>query len=719
MIMKKSRIFLIVVAILLILQPRISAQDRAVGIQKPEGKVSFNFVDVELPVLAKFVSEVTGVNLLFDEKFRGKVTVIAPSPLDVEEAFNLFTSVLELKGYTVVPAGVRAYKIMKASEARQKGLTVSEGRLPVNDSYIIRLVKLEHIPAKEAVQFLRPIVSKDGYIAALPAGNLILIVDSATNIKKLLHIIDGIDEPSTLQMPEIVFLKYAPAEDVAKILNEGFGAKTVRTPPKMKEAFRAVADTRLNAVILFGEPSLREQVKRLISLLDIPSTEAQGRINVYFLENADAEEMAEVLNGIVKGMKEKTTRRRPSASVKPEITGEIIITPDRATNSLVIVASPSDYRNLVEVIKKLDKRRRQVYVEAMIVEASIDKLKEIGARWRAIARNEGEPVVIGGVGILEPSAIERIIYGLTGLSVGGMGNFMEIPVTTISPEGTVTTTNLTVPGFAALFSLEEFRGAVNVLSTPQILTSDNEEAEIVVGENVPFITRRESEPTRTTSVFTTIERKDVGITLKIRPQITEGDYVRLEIYQEISSVKQEPNTEVLISLGPTTTKRATTTSVVVKDNQTVVIGGLMQERQEENIQKVPLLGDLPIVGYLFKTKSISKKKTNLLVFLTPHIIRDEASLSKITQDKGKEFFSEVRSDPRRQILLRFKPSVTEGERLQILTSKGLKVLRHLRGLDIYLVEPEDPLAEPSLVLEELRKMDEVEYAEPNRPIRIQ
>ncbi len=695
---------------------QVPSQD---GSSLKEQKVSLNFVDVELPVLAKFISEVTGKNFLFDEKFKGKVTIIAPSPLKIEDAFRLFTSVLELKGYTVVPSGVNVYKIMPATEARQKGLEIATAPLPVNDTYIVRLVKLNNISSKDAVKFLRPVVSKDGHISEFSSGNLLLLIDSASNIKKLLEIIETIDTPSTVQMPEIVFLKHAPAEEVAKILNEGFGSPVTRfKTPIQGSMFKAVADRRLNAVVLFGPANLRESMKKLISMLDIPSPEDQGRINVYFLENADAEEIAEVLNGIVKGIRSKETAKKSARKKSLEITGDIIITPDKATNSLIIVASPSDYRNLVEVIKKLDRRRRQVYVEAMIIEASIDKLKEIGARWRMIGRREGEPVVIGGVGILDPNAIQSIIYGLTGLSAGGLGNFMDIPVTRINSDGTVTTTNLTVPGFAALFSLEEFRGAVNILSTPQILTSDNEEAEIVVGENVPFITKRESDPTRTVSVFTTIERKDVGITLRIKPQITEGDYVRLDIYQEISAVKQEPNTEILISVGPTTTKRSTSTSVVVKDNQTVVIGGLMQEKEEEIVNKVPLLGDIPILGLAFRTKSISKKKTNLLVFLTPHIVRDAESLRELTEKKRRDFVSQHSTNYQRQILLRFKPDIDKNRAEEIIKAGGARIVKHLKGIDIYLIEAEED-RDPASVIEHLNSLPEVEYAEPNYPFRVQ
>ncbi len=701
------------------------------------GLVTFNFIDIELPVLAKFVSDVTGKNFIFDEQLKGKITIIAPSKLKIDDAFRLFTSVLELKGFTVTPSGVNAYKIIPSAVAKQKGTAVVSGRLPVNESYIVRLIPLKHISSEEALGFLRPVVSRDGHISAFTPGNLLLLIDSALNIEKVLKIIENIDRPSTVETPEIVYLRHAAAEDVARILNEGLKGMAKSPPRKVpfRSETRVVADTRLNAVVLFGPKGGRESMKRLIALLDVPSPEEQGRINVYFLENADAEELAKVLEGVVKSME---TARPPAAKkgVKPPgASARIVITPDEATNSLLIVASPSDYNNLVQVIKKLDRRRRQVYVEAMIVEASIDKLRELGARWRATAKHKGEPVVIGGVGILDPTAIQSVIYGLSGLTAGGMGNFIDIPVIQVDSDGTTTTSTLTVPGFAALFSLEEFSGVVNVLSTPQILTSDNKEAEIVVGENVPFITKRESDPSRTVSVFSSIERKDVGITLRITPQITEGDFVKLDIYQEISSVKQEPNTEVLISVGPTTTKRSTSTSVVVKDNQTVVIGGLMEEKKSATIDKVPLLGDLPLLGWIFKSESLTKEKTNLLVFLTPHIVRDAESMGRITEEKRREFDETLRSASggegasgtgggakeqpyvSGQILVRFQAGVTEDEAARIIAGQEAKVVKHLRDLDIYLIElPEGVSVEEAL--EAFNALEEVRYAEPNYTRRL-
>ncbi len=684
-------------------------------------KVTFNFVDVELSTVTKFISEITGKNFIFDERVKGSITIIAPSKLSVEDAFNLFTAVLELKGFTVIPSGVDAYKIIPAAEAKQRGLQISTEKLPVNESYIARLISLRYISSDDALKFLQPVVSKDGHISAFGPGNLLLVIDSGLNIEKVISIVEAIDQPSVGEEPEVIFLKYSSADTIVKILNEGItrGKRRVVPGQSAAEESKAVADPRLNAVIIFGDKGIRESLKGLIAILDVPSPEAQGRINVYFLENADATELSKVLEGILKGVQpvRQVASGVPGAPVTPfEAVGGITITPDKATNSLVIVASLADYQNLLQVIKQLDKRRKQVYVEAMIVEASIDKLRELGTKWRVTAEKDGEPVAIGGFGTMDATSLQNVIYGLTGLTAGGMGNFLDVPLTTVDSDGTITTTTLTIPGFAVLFSLNEFKGAINVLSTPQILTSDNKEAEIIVGENVPFITQRQGDLSTTTTVLTSVERKDVGITLRITPQITEGDYIKLDIYQEISAVKQE-STEILTTIGPTTTKRSTKTSVVVKDNQTVVIGGLMEEREEESLAKVPLLGDIPILGWLFKSKTMEKKKTNLLVFLTPHVVKGAEQLLTLTNNKQLEFAKSEERYKQGELLVRFNEETPEERISGILSVEGASVISVLEPKGLYLVK----LKKGQDVRDAVKifsNYNEVKYAEPNYMMKM-
>ncbi len=692
--------------------------------------VTFNFVDVELPVVTKFISDITGRNFIFDDKVKGKITIIAPTKLSVDDAYNLFTSVLQVKGFTVVPAGVDIYKIVPAAEARQQGMKITTEGRPVNEGYAARLVTLKHVSAEESLRFIQPLVSKDGYASSFGPGNLLLIVDSGLNIEKILSIVDLIDRPSAADVPEVVQLRYSSADTVARTLTDGlgkgkrpFGGQQAVSP----ETAVAIPDQRLNAVILFGDKGARESMKTLISLIDTPAPEAQGRVNVYFLENADATELAKVLEGMIKGAQSARPAQpgAPAAQVTPfEAAGGITITPDKASNSLVIVASPADYQNLAQVIKNLDKRRRQVYVEAMIIEASMDKLRDIGVQWRIAATKGGKPVAIGGFGTIDQSAFQNILQGLQGASVGGVGNFLNVPLTSVTSSGSIVTNVLTVPGFAALFSLNDFRDTVNVLSTPQILTSDNKEAEIVVGENVPFITQSQTNTsTAVTSsgaavsgIVNSIVRQDVGIILRITPQITEGDHVKLDIYEEISSVKNQSD-QLTISLGPTLTKRSTKTSVVVKDNQIVVIGGLMQENDEETVTKVPVLGDIPVLGNLFKTKTVTKNKTNLIIFLDPHIIKGPDRLGEITREKQKEFAASNEQFAEGELLVRFKEGVSDEEARSLIAQQGASVIKVIGTPPVYLVR----LKKGQTVKEALQTfldLHQVELAEPNYAVRM-
>ncbi|MHB8881340.1 MAG: type II secretion system secretin GspD [Thermodesulfovibrionales bacterium] len=682
---------------------------------KKTNNVAFNFVDVELPAVAKFISEITGKNFIFDDRVKGKITIIAPTKLSADDAFNLFTSVLEIKGFTLVPSGVDAYKIIPSTEAKQRGLAISTEGALVNEGYGARLLSLKHVSAEDALKFLQPLVSKDGHISLFGPGNLLLVVDSGLNIEKIMSLIELIDKPSLTETPEVVLLRHSSADAVVKILNDGLGRGRQRAVPGQQQGIEgalAVSDQRLNAVILFGDRTVRDSMKVLIGLIDTPSPEAQGRVNVYFLENADATDLAKVLEGMIKGMQ---APRQAAPGVQPqgspfEAAGGITITPDKATNSLLIVASPSDFQNLSQILRQLDKRRRQVYVEAMIVEATIDKLLDVGAKWRAIAKHNGDPVLIGGVGQIDSAALTSVVTGLAGMTMGGMGSFMSIPLTSII-NGEVKETPLNVPGFAALFNLSEFKDSINVLSTPQILTSDNKEAEIVVGENVPFIGRRERDLTTSNTVLSSIERKDVGITLRITPQITEGDYVKLDIFQEISSLKEDSE-NILTSIGPSTTKRSTKTSVVVRDNNTVVIGGLMQERDDVNVTKIPVLGDIPVLGYLFKQKKVGKTKTNLLVFLTPHVVKDAAVLDRITGDKQKEFAVAQNKYVQGELIVSFRPGTPDETARTLIASKGAVVLQMTAKPLTYRVRlKERQTVEEALA--EFRNLPEVETAEPD------
>lgn len=681
-----------------------SIASNAFGASKEEEKVTINFVDVDLPVVARFFSEITKKNFIFDERVKGKITIIAPSKISVDDAFNLFTSVLALKGFTFVQITSDSYKIIPTMEAKQRGMDISEERHPVNESYIARLIPLKDISAGEVIKFIRPMVSREGHASVFGPGNMLLVIDSGTNIEKIASIIEAVDRPSMGGAPEIIYLKHASAESVARILNEGISKKRQAASPQTlpDDTAKAIADQRLNAVILFGDKIEIGLMQSLISLLDVRSPEAQGIINVCFLENADATELSKVLESLVKV---KPTQPPAAAMTAFETVGGITITADKASNALVIVASPADYKNLFQVIKQLDKRRRQVFVEAMIAEVSIDKLLELGTKWRAAAMSEGEPVLVGGVGTVDASTISSILTGMTGLALGGVANYFMVPQEFIPGA----TSDMRIPGITALFNLSDFKGAVNVLSTPQILTSDNKEAEILVGENIPMISKRERDVTTTSTVLTSIERKDVGIMLKLTPQINEGEYVKLDIYQEISAQKQESE-NVIISVGPTMTKRSTKTSVVVKDKQSVVIGGLISEKDEDLVTKVPLLGDIPLLGWLFKYKSTNKKKTNLLIFLTPYIIKEPSSLALLSHSKLNDYIKNEKQYVADELLVTFREGVSGEAVREIITGQKAVIFKSMeeRVYHIKLDRGQD-LQE---AVNKFSSMPEVQKAEP-------
>jgi len=609
---------------------------------KKEGKIQLNFVDVDITTVANFISKITGKNFIYDDRITGKVTIVAPTKIDIDEAFDLFTSVLELKGYSTVFTGT-AYKIVPSGGIKQDPMKVVSNGFRVNDTYIARLVPLTFIQSQDVLPMIQPLISREGYVAAFGRGNSLLVIDSALNVDKILNILQLVDVEPRGYTPEVVYLKNGQAEAIAQTLRQirpgsrQSMTKMTPQPPTIGEGVGPVADKRLNALILFGSPAENAEYKRLIEILDVAPQEASSRINVYYLENAEASEMAKVLDGIIKPSGPAApgapgAAGAPAAALAAEFAGRIAITPDKASNSLIIMASFEDYQNLVQVIKKLDRRPRQVFVEAMIAEVSIDKTLSLGANWRAAATSHGRPLFIGGVGTIDASAIQNIVSGMTGFSLGGVANFLNIPVT--APDGTTTTLN--VPGFAALFNLSEFKDAVNVLSTPHILTSDNKEAEIMVGENVPFLSQFQASTTLGAPPVQSIERKDVGITLKIKPQISEGNYIKLDIYQEISALAPTASTGVSAT-DIITTKRSAQTSVVVRDRQTVVIGGLIQNKETKTVTKVPFLGDIPLLGWLFKSTTTENTKTNVLIYLTPTIVKDFQNLEELKERKKEEF----------------------------------------------------------------------------------
>ncbi|GAB7028189.1 type II secretion system secretin GspD [Geotalea toluenoxydans] len=600
--------------------------------------VVLNFSDVDISTMVKFISDLTGKNFVMDDRVKGKISVFSPAKLSTEEAFNVFTSVLELKGFTVVPAG-KVLKIVPTGAAKQSGMKIlsDKDRGPVNEAYVARIINLEHISSQEAMTFLQPMISKDGYISAFGPGNMLLLVDSSLNVQKILNILQLVDTDQKREGAELVFLKNASAESISSVIKEWLGGKDKGARPAGQQAAAptgtglVLADPRLNALILFGSAKDKEDIKKFIAQLDIVPPTTSSKVNVYYLENADATEVAKVLDGVVKGSSAAAAPGQPGAAAPQQSVfegGKISITPDKATNSLVIMASPTDYQNLLQVIQKLDRRNRQVFVQATIAEVSLDKARELGVQWGIFGGAVTSDGSVATAGVYDPMGTFSTIAG----AVSPIASLADISGLKLSGAA----------NFPAVLRALQSNGALNVLSTPNILTSDNKEAEIFVGENVPFRGSITYGASNQINPQQSIERKDTGITLKIKPMVSEGEYVKMDIYQEISAVKDATSTGAAADI--TTTKRSAKTSVVVKNTDTVVIGGLIQDQDQETISKIPFLGDIPVLGWLFKTKSLKRTKTNLLIVLTPYIIKDSVDMGKVSEMQKNRFSEQLKSD---------------------------------------------------------------------------
>lgn len=618
--------------------------------------VILNFADVDIATMVKFISDLTGKNFVMDERVKGKISVYSPAKLSNEEAFNVFTSVLELKGFTLIQSG-KVYKVVPTSSAKQSGtkLYSEKEKAPVNESYIARVITLENIAAAEAMTFLQPVISKDGHVSAFGPANMLLVVDSSFNLQKILAIVKLIDSEQQREMPEVIYLKSAGADDVAKVLQDWVG-KRLKKPGQASDfsvGTTIVADTRLNAVLVFGQEKDKEEIRKLVALVDVEPPVSSGKVNVYYLENADATEVAKVLEGVVKGISASAQPGKPVApQASPFEGGKITITPDKATNSLVIMASPTDYQNLLQVVQKLDRKRRQVFVQASIVEVSLDKAKELGVQWGFFGgASSGD---LATAGIYDPfSTLTPFFAAVSALTAAG-----------VLPEDMKLNT---AANFPFILKAMQSSGMLNILSSPTILTSDNKEAEIFVGENVPFL------GTSTINGATSqqsIERKDTGITLKITPQITDGDYIKLDVLQEISALKDTINIGVS-STDRSITKRSAKTSVIVKDQDTVAIGGLISEIERSSETRVPLLGDLPLIGHLFRSKTSKMEKTNLILLLTPKVIKDGRDLDEITRKQRERFKAAAEKKDSTNIpeMMGDKPAQTPAEDRQLIKSQ--------------------------------------------------
>ena len=613
---------------------------------RPPVFISMDFTDVDLPVLIKFISEQTKKNFIFDERVQGKITIVSPRRISLDEAYNVFLSVLHVKGFATVEQE-NTIKIVPLRDIKQEDIPTEAAGEP-GARIITRLIPLQFIDTADVLPLLTPLVSKDGMLTAFAPSNTLILIDSRSNIDKIVRILQEIDTQGTGNVMQVFQLKNASVAEIAKTLDLLYKESAAPQVSRRGRAVRPTAtkgagpkfipDARTNILIVLAGQEVMEDIADLIGKLDVPTPTGTGRINVYYLENADAEEVAKVLASLTEQRPGTTPQAaRQGATIKgviaAELEGGVKVTADKATNSLIIIASLNDYQTLVDVIKKLDIRRRQVYVEALIMEINLDNARDLGIEFRAAGELNNDGAIVGGTNFDFAGNLNELLASLatgnpllfsgTGLLAAGIAGNVTLP------DGTE------IPAITAVLRAAQTANNVNILSTPHLLTMDNKEAEIIVAENVPFITSQSRDTTNLSNVINTVERKDVGIILRFTPRINESDFVSLDIYQESSAVK-EISLLQSTTVGPTTTKRSASTSVLVKNGDTVILGGMMQETVSNNESRVPLLGSIPILGNLFKFSSISRKKTNLLIFLTPHIIKSPEDMFEVTTENRQK-----------------------------------------------------------------------------------
>ena len=587
-----------------------------------------NFTDTDITAVITAVAKLTGKNFIIDTRVKGKVTVITHKSMSKDEVYEVFQSMLKVHGFAAVP-GKSTIKIVPEVNAKQDTIkTLNLQDVIDGDELVTKVIQIKHVTAAQLVPILRPLVPQRGHLAAYPQSNVLIISDSAGNIGRLSTIIARIDQ-SVNQEIEILALQHAVASDVVRVINQ------LHKGAKDKTTFTIVADDRTNSVLLGGDRGQRLRLRAIITHMDIP-LELTGNTQVVYLRYANATDLVKVLTDvsktIVKGPGGKTAAAATSTS------SDINIMADENTNALIINAPPGVMRTLRSVISRLDIRREQVHLEAILAEVSYTKASELGVQWAFDGSDGGDKT--GPIGVLNFSSFAP--PGLAGLLQDPplIGEGLNLGL------GRIENGDLTLGVLVRALAGD---ANTNILATPSVVTLDNEEASIVVGQNVPFLTGSYTTTTGdATNPFQTVERQDVGITLKITPQINEGNTVKMQILQEISSL-----TAASTSVDVITSKREITTNVMVDDDQILVLGGLIDDQLRESEAKIPGLGDIPLLGWLFKYKTVDKVKTNLMVFIHPTILRNAAQQSRITGEKYN-FIRQKQIEDRERGLLLFK-----------------------------------------------------------------
>jgi general secretion pathway protein D len=624
------------------------AQDNP-GIETKDNKVVLNFVGADIQSVIKTVGLITGKNFVLDPRVNGTINIVSSNPVAKDLVYPIFLSALRLQGFTAVE-GVGITKIVPEADAKLNYSITTEKKVAGRgDRIVTQVYPLQYENAAQLLPVLRPLISPNNVINAYPNSNTLVITDYADNLKRINQVIASIDVPQPGET-QILHLQYASAIDaaqlVSKLMPEAVAPPTV---PGAAPKLAVAVDSRTNSLIVRADSTVTfNRLKSLIGGLDTP-TAATGNIHVVYLRNAEAVKVAEALRGILTG---EASHSSASASVGtqgasaqatggaaagsqqavasiaiPASAGGGSIQPYPSTNSLVITAPDPVYNSLRAVIDKLDARRAQVFIEALVVEVTTDKAAEFGIQWQDLSGvNSNNLRAIGGTNFTTATGT-NIVGAAT--NIGSVSSGLNVGLI----RGTVTLPGSSTPilNLGMLARALESDNNANILSTPNILTIDNEEAKIVVGQNVPFVTGSQTSTTSgLTNPFQTIERRDVGLTLKVKPQIAEGGSVKLNLFQEVSSVS---NTTVKGAADLITNKRSIESTVLVDDGQIVVIGGLIQDDLQSSRDQVPVLGNLPIIGNLFKSNIRHRVKTNLMVFIRPYVLRDLDSPNRLTNER--------------------------------------------------------------------------------------
>ncbi|MGD9056737.1 MAG: type II secretion system secretin GspD [Desulfobacterales bacterium] len=593
---------------------------------KPESEqfVSIDFNNVDINVFIKFMSELTGTNFVVDQRVKGRVTIISPSKISIKEAYQVFQSVLEVHGYTTVQSG-EVVKIVPSPDARSKSIEtrLREEATDPEDRVVTQLIPLKYADPVEIKRLFTPMVSKSSVILAYQPTQMMIITDMLSNIQRLLKILKKIDVPGIGQQISVIPVEYADATKMVNLLNTVFKPTRKRPKGAQDEAVTMVADERTNVIVLLANEVDTLRIKQLIAMIDKETPRGKGKIHVYYCEHANAEDLAKVLQ-------EVPTQQTGAAPAKgkaptPLVAGKVRISADKSTNSLIILADQEDYLVLEEVIKKLDIPRSMVFIESLIMEVAMDTSLDIGIDWQAF----GE-VRDANVGATFSDRIQPSTDPGTGLPINPFSGGFTVGLIS----GTTEIAGITVSNISAIINAVKTDDEFRILSTPQILTTDNEEAQIFVGENRPYQTRSTTDPSGGT--FESFEYRDVGKVLKITPSVTEGRLVRMKISLEVKTVDLA-STLTTASTLPVTQKRTVDTTVIIKDNQTVVIGGLIDNASTRNDTKVPVLGDMPLLGWMFRKRTETNEKTNLYIFLTPRVIKSPLEAQEIYENKKDQF----------------------------------------------------------------------------------